>query len=556
MPLVQNRFRIISLLGSGGFGRTYLAEDTHTLAAHKCVIKQLKPITNNSQIYQLVQQRFEREAAVLEQLSKNSDRIPTLYAYFAEADLFYLVQEWIDGDTLTNKIQQQGILQQTVAKNILVNLLEILDYVHSKRIIHRDIKPDNIIVRHQDGLPVLIDFGAVKETLSTVVNSQGNPTSSIVIGTPGFMPSEQASGRPVYSSDLYSLALTIIYALTGKLPQELESNPHTGEIVWQEHAKNIDPNLIAVLDKAISWHPRERYPSAKAMLDALKVVPPPPKQQPHQPPFSYNGQPTIPVTPPTPPPPPVDSSKKTPILTVATLIVVMSGGLGLIAFAFSSNNNPSPSNTTASASPSPKYCSVVVNGNIRSEPASFRDNIIETGGDLSVTGVQTDGGWVQVKLNNGNLAWAHRDVIENHGSSMDTCLQANGIAVSKVDDIPPPASPRPEPSSQNNNTEDQSNTDSNTAYQEGFSHGQSEGRKNGQTDGEANGGTGEMNIEAGCDPSTGTGNEEYNRGFTEGCFPTYREAFLAASQAAKENNSGNQEEGNNEQENNGDNQGQ
>lgn len=274
VPLVQNRFRIISLLGSGGFGRTYLAEDTHMPAANKCVIKKLKPITNNSQIYQLVQQRFEREAAVLEQLSKNSDRIPTLYAYFVEGDLFYLVQEWIDGDTLTNKIQQQGILKQTVAKNILVNLLEILDYIHSKRIIHRDIKPDNIIVRYQNGLPVLIDFGAVKETLSTVVNSQGNPTSSIVIGTPGFMPSEQASGRPVFSSDLYSLALTIIYALTGKLPQELESNPHTGEIVWQEHAKHLDPNLIAVLDKAISWHPRERYPESQSYVRCFKSCSP------------------------------------------------------------------------------------------------------------------------------------------------------------------------------------------------------------------------------------------------------------------------------------------
>ncbi|MCL1470553.1 serine/threonine protein kinase [Argonema antarcticum] len=120
-----------------------------------------------------------------------------------------------------------------------------------------------------DGKPVLIDFGAVKETMTTVVNAQGNPTNSMVIGTPGFMPSEQSSGRPIYSTDLYSLGLTAIYLLTGKLPQELDINRQTGEFIWRQNVPNINSNLGAVLDKAIQSHPRDRYSTARQMLDAL-----------------------------------------------------------------------------------------------------------------------------------------------------------------------------------------------------------------------------------------------------------------------------------------------
>ncbi len=80
-----------------------------------------------------------------------------------------------------------------------------MEYVHSKRIVHRDIKPDNILIRYADGKPILIDFGAVKEMMGTVVTASGNSSRSIVIRTPGFMPSEQTAGRPVFASDLYSL---------------------------------------------------------------------------------------------------------------------------------------------------------------------------------------------------------------------------------------------------------------------------------------------------------------------------------------------------------------
>ncbi|NES83695.1 MAG: serine/threonine protein kinase, partial [Moorea sp. SIO2B7] len=268
--ILNHRYRIIRSLGRGGFGETFLAEDTHMPSGRCCVIKLLNPIANNPQVYQIVQERFKREAAILEELGHGNSQIPQLYAYFELGGQFYLVQEWIEGETLTGKIKQQGTLKEDIVKDILVKLLSVLDYVHSKHIVHRDIKPDNIILRNSDSMPVLIDFGAVKETMGTVVKASGNPTGSIVIGTPGFMASEQAMGRPVYSSDLYALGLTAIYLLTGKVPQDLETEYQTGEIIWRRHALNISPTLATVLDKAIQSHVRDRYSSAREMLNALQ----------------------------------------------------------------------------------------------------------------------------------------------------------------------------------------------------------------------------------------------------------------------------------------------
>ncbi|MEH2331743.1 protein kinase domain-containing protein [Nostoc sp.] len=271
ITLLNNRYQIIQVIGAGGFGETFLAEDVHMPSRRRCVIKQLKPITNNDpQTYQLIQQRFEREAATLEYLGESSHQIPKLYAYFSENGQFYLVQEWIHGQTLTKIVEAKGFESETAVRQILLSLLSVLDYVHSKGIIHRDIKPDNIILRSVDGNPVLIDFGAVKETIRSVVNTPGYPTRSLVIGTPGYMPSEQAVGRPVYATDIYSLGLTALYLLTGKHPQELLTDLKTGEILWQQHAPNVSSQLAAVLNQAIKPHASDRYSTASKMLYALQ----------------------------------------------------------------------------------------------------------------------------------------------------------------------------------------------------------------------------------------------------------------------------------------------
>lgn len=266
--LINNRYRILETLGRGGFGETYLVEDLHLPSSRKCVLKQLKPIVQQSSIPLWMKERFQREAAILEELGAASNQIPELYAYFSENQQFYLVQEWIEGETLAQKWQREGNLTGEQVKQILIQILPVLDFVHSRKIVHRDIKPENIILHGSNLLPVLIDFGALKEAVATTVHNSSNVSAAI--GTPGYMASEQAAGRPLYSSDLYSLGLTAIFLLTGKTPHELDIDPQTGEIIWQQYAKNVEPTLIKIIDRAVRFHPRDRFSDANQMLSALQ----------------------------------------------------------------------------------------------------------------------------------------------------------------------------------------------------------------------------------------------------------------------------------------------
>ncbi|WGT67506.1 serine/threonine protein kinase [cyanobacterium endosymbiont of Epithemia clementina EcSB] len=273
--LLSNRYQILETLGQGGFGETFLAIDTQMPSTRKCVIKQLKPTLQQSQsIPQWLQERFKLEAAVLEKLGENHPQIPCLYAYFSENNHFYLVQEWIKGETLSQVHQKRGNFSVTEVRELLCNILPILDYIHAHHIIHRDIKPDNIIIRATDGQPVLIDFGIVKEAVATMMNSNGKTAYSIAWGTPGYMPSEQAAGRPVYSSDLYSLGLTAVFLLTGKTPQYLEIDPHTGEVLWNKEIPDLDSDLTNIINRTLCFHPKDRFLTAKKMLASLNISPP------------------------------------------------------------------------------------------------------------------------------------------------------------------------------------------------------------------------------------------------------------------------------------------
>ena len=266
-PLLNHRYLILQALGEGGFGKTFLAEDTQMPSRRQCVIKQLKPMSDRPEVFKIVQQRFAREAAVLESVGKGHSRIPDLYAYFSEADQFYLVQEWIEGKPLTEMSRQDW--SEKRVRQLMVDVLDALKHVHAQNIIHRDIKPDNIIMRRLDGLPCLIDFGAVKELMSTTMGS-GGEKSSLVIGSPGFMPPEQAAGRPTFSSDLYSLAMTAIFLLTGRSPAEIFTASQNGEVLWQQFAPNVSDSLANVLSRAVHPFPQNRYATAVDMMDALR----------------------------------------------------------------------------------------------------------------------------------------------------------------------------------------------------------------------------------------------------------------------------------------------
>lgn len=296
-------YRIIRPLGQGGFGKTFLVEDMESADDQKYVIKQFSPQNTDPENYRIAQERFQREAAVLLELSGKHRQIPRLYSYFFHRQNFYLVQEYIEGFTLTEIWQHSGCFSEIRLRPILNEILQILSVIHAEKIIHRDVKPDNIILRDHDQKPVLIDFGAVKESVKTIFHSPAS-SPSIVIGSPGFMPPEQAAGRPTYASDLYSLAMTAIYLLTGKPPQALEVDPMSHQLLWQTEAPPISANLAAVLSKAIQFNPRDRYQSAQEMLAALEsrlsippTLPERVSQQP-QPAQPHSSQPTLAVMPP------------------------------------------------------------------------------------------------------------------------------------------------------------------------------------------------------------------------------------------------------------------
>ena len=283
--LLNNRYRVIKKLGEGGFGLTLLVEDIQMPSHRHCVIKQLKPHTKNPKIDQSVRERFGQEAAVLEKLGEGHSQIPKLYGHFEEDGLFFLAQEWIDGETLSDRVKSVGKMSEKEVKKVLASLLPVLEYVHSKQIIHRDIKPQNVLVRKCDDEPVLIDFGVVKETISQANTWDSDLTASM--GTPQFMSPEQAAGRPEYSSDLYSLGLTAIYLLTGKWPRELKTDSQTREIVWRNHDVKVSVRFAAILDKAIRFHPLSRFVTAQEMLAAL--------EEPITPAVSISEEPEIPV---------------------------------------------------------------------------------------------------------------------------------------------------------------------------------------------------------------------------------------------------------------------
>jgi serine/threonine-protein kinase len=271
--LLRDRYRVLKTLGQGGFGATFLANDQALPGEPSCVIKQLRPTGTAPHVLQMARELFKREAETLGRIG-NHPQIPRLLDYFEEREQFYLVQEFISGNTLQQEVKRTGVVSEAGVKQFLSEILPIVQYIHERKVIHRDIKPANLIRRSQDSRLVLIDFGAVKNQVSqTAINqSEHSALTAYAIGTPGFAPPEQMAMRPVYASDIYALGVTCIYLLTGKSPKDLDYNPTTGEMIW-EHLVDVSNHLKVVLQKMLEVSVRNRYQTAEQVLRALEMEP-------------------------------------------------------------------------------------------------------------------------------------------------------------------------------------------------------------------------------------------------------------------------------------------
>ncbi|MBD2578240.1 AAA-like domain-containing protein [Oscillatoria sp. FACHB-1406] len=265
--VLDGRYHIIRVLEAGGFGQTYLAEDRRRPGQPECVVKQLKPLSNTPRDVTVARRLFHQEAEILEKLG-NHDRIPRLLAYFEQNAEFFLVEEFIDGLSLRGEFLPGQQWTEHQVLNLLKEILPVLEFIHSFGVIHRDLKPDNIIRRASDDKLCPIDFGAVKQVRTVSGNERNPATQTVVIGTPGYIAPEQAQGNPQPNSDIYALGIIAIQALTGKKPLQFQSEPD-----WENNWHLdliISPETIAVISRMVSPSYSQRYPSAKAVLEDLE----------------------------------------------------------------------------------------------------------------------------------------------------------------------------------------------------------------------------------------------------------------------------------------------
>jgi WD40 repeat protein/serine/threonine protein kinase len=274
--ILSGRYKIVKHLGGGGLGQTYLAQDLQLPGHPPCVVKQLKPKSTDPFTLKTARRLFNQEAQVLYQLG-NHDQIPRLLAHFEEQPEFYLVQEYIEGNDLRQELQSEQRLTVAQVITLCQDILKILEFVHGRGVIHRDIKPANIIRRQQDGKIVLIDFGAVKQVSTQIVHPDGQTTLTVAVGSPGYMPNEQLSGKPRFCSDIYAVGIIGIHALTGCPPHQLPEDPKTSEILWRDRRRilqagqqPIHNQLADVLEKMVRYDYRQRYQTATEALQALE----------------------------------------------------------------------------------------------------------------------------------------------------------------------------------------------------------------------------------------------------------------------------------------------
>jgi serine/threonine protein kinase len=289
--VLGNRYEIIRELGRGGFGRTYLSIDRNKFG-EKCVLKEFAPQVKGDAELKKAKELFEREAGVLYKLDHR--QIPRfrelLRVSSHQIESLFLVQDYVEGDTylklLNTRLQQGRVFSEAEIIQFLSQLLPIVEYIHSLGVIHRDISPDNIIYRNTDRLPVLIDFGGVKEIAVTAISRYSKAKVETRIGKQGYAPEEQMMrGKVSPASDLYAVATTCLALLIGKEPGAIYS-PSDAVWEWRKYV-NLSVEFGNILDRLLQHNPQHRYQSAREVLNLLPT-------HPHSIPFTPPAQPNQP----------------------------------------------------------------------------------------------------------------------------------------------------------------------------------------------------------------------------------------------------------------------
>lgn len=273
--LLQGRYQIVQNLGAGVFGQTYIAVDVDYPENPKCVVKQIKVSSCEPGYLEMLRLMFLTETETLKLLGSHP-QIPEFIACFEENNQFYLVQELIEGYALTAELpidQQWGCLwSEKEVVEFLIDVLGILEFVHSQGVIHCDIKPENLIRRNSDALRklVLIDFGSI-QSIDFGIGAE-LPIYRIPVTSLGYIPPEQFIGQTQPNSDIYALGMIAIQALTGLEPLQLKVDPHTNEIFWRSQNTPVNDYLAAVLSQMIRYDSQNRFESAAEVLQVLKQI--------------------------------------------------------------------------------------------------------------------------------------------------------------------------------------------------------------------------------------------------------------------------------------------
>lgn len=270
---LHNRYRPLSFLSRGGFGRTFLAEDSHLPSRPRCVVKQFCPTAVNAT--PKARSLFDQEAERLEQFAGQA-QIPRLLAHFEQEQQLYLVQDWVEGQTLSQELKDEGLFPEAKIWALLTEMAAILAVVHGEGIIHRDIKPSNILRRRSGqsvgqsagqsaGQLVLIDFGVAKVFDLATANQ-----TATILGSPEYMAPEQSRGRVYPASDLYSLGATCVALMTGVSPLDCYDMPIDRWELRSRMPETPSAELLKVLDRLLAQKIADRLGNGAALVEVLR----------------------------------------------------------------------------------------------------------------------------------------------------------------------------------------------------------------------------------------------------------------------------------------------